>query len=94
MKLILIFFEFLQQLIRQCLAYRKEDRFDVLLLAKNEYLQPPVPRHARQNAAAAAAAASTSSHGGSAASSNVQSQPTTPTGMFPASFPAYISDLD
>jgi len=69
-----------KQLVRQCLAYRKEDRFDVLQLAKNEYLQPPVPRHARQNAAAAAAAASTSSHGGNVSTSNVQSTPTHPQG--------------
>ncbi|XP_065212403.1 serine/threonine-protein kinase tousled-like 2 [Planococcus citri] len=36
--------------IRCCLAYRKEDRFDVLALAKHEYLQPPVPKHVRQAA--------------------------------------------
>ncbi|CAG7734829.1 unnamed protein product [Allacma fusca] len=71
-----------KQLIRLCLAYRKEDRCDVLQLAKNEYLQPPVPRHARQNAAAAAAAAA-SSHASTSSSSNVTSQPTTPTGNNP-----------
>ena len=60
-----------------CLAYRKEDRLDVLLLAKSEYLQPPMPRNARQQAAAAAAAASSST---TSSTSNAQSQPTTPTG--------------
>ncbi|KAK9889521.1 hypothetical protein WA026_006875 [Henosepilachna vigintioctopunctata] len=33
--------------IRACLAYRKEDRIDVLSLAKHEYLQPPMPKHSR-----------------------------------------------
>ncbi|KAL1495063.1 hypothetical protein ABEB36_010540 [Hypothenemus hampei] len=33
--------------IRSCLAYRKEDRIDVLSLAKHEYLQPPMPKHSR-----------------------------------------------
>lgn len=35
--------------IRSCLAYRKEDRIDVLSLAKHEYLQPPLPKHSRMN---------------------------------------------
>ncbi|XP_076297834.1 tousled-like kinase isoform X8 [Lasioglossum baleicum] len=34
--------------IKSCLAYRKEERIDVLTLAKHEYLQPPVPKHGRQ----------------------------------------------
>ncbi|XP_046425188.1 serine/threonine-protein kinase tousled-like 2 isoform X1 [Neodiprion pinetum] len=34
--------------IRSCLAYRKEERIDVLTLARHEYLQPPVPKHNRQ----------------------------------------------
>ncbi|XP_023313308.1 serine/threonine-protein kinase tousled-like 2 isoform X6 [Trichogramma pretiosum] len=34
--------------IRSCLAYRKEERIDVLTLARHEYLQPPVPKHGRQ----------------------------------------------
>ncbi|ODN00343.1 Serine/threonine-protein kinase tousled-like 2 [Orchesella cincta] len=68
-----------KQLIRQCLAYRKEDRLDVMQLARSEYLQPPIPRYARQNAAAAAAAAA--SHVGSTSSSqSLSQQPTTPTG--------------
>ncbi|KAJ8686809.1 hypothetical protein QAD02_022603 [Eretmocerus hayati] len=33
--------------IRSCLAYRKEERVDVLTLARHEYLQPPVPKHGR-----------------------------------------------
>ncbi|XP_018321164.1 serine/threonine-protein kinase tousled-like 2 isoform X3 [Agrilus planipennis] len=33
--------------IRACLAYRKEDRIDVLSLARHEYLQPPMPKHSR-----------------------------------------------
>ena len=74
------FHVFMQQLIRLCLAYRKEDRCDVLQLAKNEYLQPPVPRHARQNAAAIAAAAASSSHA-SSSSCSTPAQPSTPTGM-------------
>jgi tousled-like kinase len=36
--------------IRCCLAYRKEDRFDVLALARHDYLQPPVPKSVRQAA--------------------------------------------
>ncbi|XP_046456744.1 serine/threonine-protein kinase tousled-like 2 isoform X5 [Daphnia pulex] len=36
--------------IRRCLAYRKEDRDDVLSLARHEYLQPPVSKHGRQSA--------------------------------------------
>lgn len=39
---------FLQSFIRSCLAYRKEERIDVLTLARHEYLQPPVPKHGRQ----------------------------------------------
>lgn len=38
---------FLQSFIRSCLAYRKEDRIDVLSLARHEYLQPPMPKHSR-----------------------------------------------
>jgi len=38
----------LQSFIRSCLAYRKEERIDVLTLARHEYLQPPVPKHGRQ----------------------------------------------
>ncbi|XP_055303554.1 serine/threonine-protein kinase tousled-like 2 isoform X3 [Sitodiplosis mosellana] len=34
--------------IRGCLAYRKEDRMDVFGLSRHEYLQPPVPKHGRQ----------------------------------------------
>lgn len=34
--------------IRACLAYRKEDRIDVLSLSRHDYLQPPVPKHGRQ----------------------------------------------
>lgn len=34
--------------IRSCLAYRKEERIDVLTLARHEYLQPPTPKHGRQ----------------------------------------------
>ncbi|XP_049823842.1 serine/threonine-protein kinase tousled-like 2 isoform X5 [Aethina tumida] len=41
--------------IRSCLAYRKEDRIDVLSLAKHEYLQPPMPKHRLTSNAAAAA---------------------------------------
>ncbi|KAJ8984791.1 hypothetical protein NQ317_003705 [Molorchus minor] len=33
--------------IKSCLAYRKEDRIDVLSLARHEYLQPPMPKHSR-----------------------------------------------
>nr|CAD7590820.1 unnamed protein product [Timema genevievae] len=36
--------------IRSCLAYRKEDRIDVFSLARHEYLQPPVPKHGRNQA--------------------------------------------
>uniref|UniRef100_A0A8D8ZN24 non-specific serine/threonine protein kinase n=1 Tax=Cacopsylla melanoneura TaxID=428564 RepID=A0A8D8ZN24_9HEMI len=36
--------------IRSCLAYRKEDRIDVISLARHDYLQPPVPKHGRQSA--------------------------------------------
>ncbi|KAG8281442.1 Serine/threonine-protein kinase tousled-like 2 [Homalodisca vitripennis] len=35
--------------IRSCLAYRKEDRIDVMALARHDYLQPPVPKHGRQS---------------------------------------------
>lgn len=38
---------FFQSFIRSCLAYRKEDRIDVLSLARHEYLQPPMPKHSR-----------------------------------------------
>ncbi|GJQ71244.1 tlk [Trypoxylus dichotomus] len=38
--------------IRSCLAYRKEDRIDVLSLAKHEYLQPPMPKHSRVTSSA------------------------------------------
>ncbi|XP_008548741.1 serine/threonine-protein kinase tousled-like 2 isoform X3 [Microplitis mediator] len=34
--------------IRSCLAYRKEERIDVMMLARHDYLQPPVPKHGRQ----------------------------------------------
>nr|CAI5845701.1 unnamed protein product [Callosobruchus analis] len=37
--------------IRSCLAYRKEDRIDVLSLARHEYLQPPMPKHSRLTSA-------------------------------------------
>jgi len=37
--------------IRRCLAYRKEDRDDVLTLARHEYLQPPVSKGGRQSQA-------------------------------------------
>lgn len=37
-----------QSFIRACLAYRKEDRIDVLSLSRHDYLQPPVPKHGRQ----------------------------------------------
>lgn len=43
-----MFFFFKQIFIRSCLAYRKEERIDVLTLARHEYLQPPVPKHGRQ----------------------------------------------
>lgn len=33
--------------IRSCLVYRKEERIDVFALARHEYLQPPVPKHGR-----------------------------------------------
>jgi len=33
--------------IRSCLVYRKEDRIDVFALARHEYLQPPIPKHGR-----------------------------------------------
>lgn len=33
--------------IRSCLAYRKEDRIDVMSLSRHEYLQPPIPKHGR-----------------------------------------------
>ncbi|BES96708.1 S_TKc [Nesidiocoris tenuis] len=33
--------------IRSCLAYRKEERIDVISLARHEYLQPPQPKHGR-----------------------------------------------
>ncbi|XP_073970562.1 tousled-like kinase isoform X2 [Rhodnius prolixus] len=33
--------------IRSCLAYRKEDRIDVISLSRHEYLQPPIPKHGR-----------------------------------------------
>jgi len=63
-----------KQIIRQCLAYRKEDRLDVILLARTEYLQPPIPKHLRQAAAAASQQSSSSS------SHSHSQQPTTPTG--------------
>lgn len=37
-----------QSFIRSCLAYRKEERIDVMMLARHDYLQPPVPKHGRQ----------------------------------------------
>ncbi|KAI5710109.1 hypothetical protein M8J75_005731 [Diaphorina citri] len=40
--------------IRSCLAYRKEDRIDVISLARHDYLQPPVPKHGRQSASSSA----------------------------------------
>ncbi|XP_071552356.1 serine/threonine-protein kinase tousled-like 1 isoform X3 [Panulirus ornatus] len=51
-----------KQFIRCCLAYRKEDRNDVLTLSSNTYLSPPLPKSGRQSAnsqqqAAAAASA-------------------------------------
>lgn len=42
----------LQSFIRSCLAYRKEDRIDVLSLARHEYLQPPMPKHSRLTSSA------------------------------------------
>ncbi|XP_065578334.1 serine/threonine-protein kinase tousled-like 2 isoform X3 [Artemia franciscana] len=33
--------------IRRCLAYRKEDRDDVITLSKHEYLQPPISKHSK-----------------------------------------------
>lgn len=50
-----------KQFIRCCLAYRKEDRNDVLTLSSNPYLSPPLPKSGRQSASSqqqAAAAAS------------------------------------
>jgi hypothetical protein len=67
----------LQQIIRQCLAYRKEDRLDVIQLARTEYLQPPIPKHLRQ-----AVAAASQQQTGSASSGQ---QPSTPTGTSPSS---------
>ncbi|CAL8073566.1 unnamed protein product [Orchesella dallaii] len=82
-----------KQLIRQCLAYRKEDRLDVMQLARSEYLQPPIPRYARQNAAAAAAAAA--SHVGSTSSSqSLSQQPTTPTGNNPGFPQTFLSGMN
>ncbi|XP_035709293.1 serine/threonine-protein kinase tousled-like 2 isoform X1 [Folsomia candida] len=67
-----------KQIIRQCLAYRKEDRLDVIQLARTEYLQPPIPKHMRNAAAAASQQSSSSS-----SHSHNQQQPTTPTGNNP-----------
>lgn len=59
-----------QGFIRSCLAYRKEDRIDVISLARHDYLQPPVPKHGRQ-----APAAASHSSGGSQGAQNQSSLP-------------------
>ncbi|CAL4068050.1 unnamed protein product [Meganyctiphanes norvegica] len=46
-----------KQFIRCCLAYRKEDRNDVLTLSSNPYLSPPLPKRGSQSASSQAAAA-------------------------------------
>lgn len=56
----LIFFFFLQQFIRCCLAYSKEDRNDVLTLSSNPYLSPPLPKSGRSSASSQQAAAAAS----------------------------------
>ncbi|KAA0189851.1 hypothetical protein HAZT_HAZT006033 [Hyalella azteca] len=43
-----------KQFIRSCLAYRKEDRSEVMNLASSPYLSPPMPKSGRSAAAAAA----------------------------------------
>lgn len=58
--------------IRCCLAYRKEDRIDVISLAKHDYLQPPVPKHGRQ--AASVTSQQTPSHSNSQQSSGSGAQ--------------------
>lgn len=56
----------MQSFIRGCLAYRKEDRMDVFGLSRHEYLQPPLPKHGRQQQ-------STGSGGGGSSGSNASS---------------------
>jgi len=41
--------------IRRCLAYRKDDRIDVHMMAQDPYLCPPQTKQQRAQAAAAAA---------------------------------------
>lgn len=59
-----------QSFIRGCLAYRKEDRMDVFALSRHEYLQPPVPKHGRQNQTTGGSGGSGGT--GSSGSGNIQ----------------------
>lgn len=65
----------LQSFIRGCLAYRKEDRMDVFGLSRHEYLQPPLPKHGRQQQ-------STGSGGGGSSGSNPNSGNNQQSGKF------------
>lgn len=59
-----IYLRSLQSFIRGCLAYRKEDRMDVFGLSRHEYLQPPVPKHGRQQQSTGSGSGSGSGSGG------------------------------
>ncbi|XP_031629538.1 serine/threonine-protein kinase tousled-like 2 isoform X2 [Contarinia nasturtii] len=65
--------------IRGCLAYRKEDRMDVFGLSRHEYLQPPVPKHGRQQQSTGSGSGSSGSNANSGnnqqSGSSQQNQP-------------------
>ncbi|XP_068242944.1 serine/threonine-protein kinase tousled-like 2 isoform X1 [Palaemon carinicauda] len=63
-----------KQFIRCCLAYRKEDRNDVLTLSSNPYLSPPLPKSGRQSANSQQQAAAAASAVAQAAAAQQQQQ--------------------
>ncbi|KAK7080916.1 Serine/threonine-protein kinase tousled-like 2, partial [Halocaridina rubra] len=63
-----------KQFIRCCLAYRKEDRNDVLTLSSNPYLSPPLPKSGRQAANSQQQAAAAASAVAQAAAAQQQQQ--------------------
>lgn len=76
--------------IRGCLAYRKEDRMDVFALSRHEYLQPPLPKHGRQNqqqqstgsGSGGSGSGNNQQSGGSGGSSQAQQSAAFSTGLF------------
>lgn len=84
-----MFVSHLQSFIRGCLAYRKEDRMDVFGLSRHEYLQPPLPKHGRQQQ-------STGSGGSGSGGSNATSGNNQQSGKFhsPNSIRNIIKTMD